>query len=389
MNILVIHNDYQQLGGETVAVDHQIELLRRKGHNVIIYRRHNNEIINFNLSQKVLFFVNTIYNLKVTKMITNILSSQKVDIVHIHNVFPLISPSVYRAIKKKNLPIVQTLHNFRFLCPNGVLYINGQICELCKFGNMLHSIPRRCYRNSYSLSMLYASTIMLHRQLGTFSLIDRYIAPSEFVALKMLESGLIKDRKKIKIIGNFLPDQPQETVAERGNYFLYLGRLSVEKGILTLIKSAIQLPDIQLKIAGDGPEYRTVEKMIKTSNARHIELLGFVTGFQKKDLISKSLAVIIPSECYETFNLSAIECMSLGVPVIHPDNGSLPYVVGKECGIAFKQGSSESLRDAIIWADNNRDKMRELGRAAQRWVRNRYTADVHYDQLIQMYRELI
>lgn len=389
MNILIIHNDYQQVGGETVAVDNQIKLLQKKGHRVLVYRRHNDEIFSFNPLQKLLFFINTIYNVKVDRELHDILNSHKIDIVHVHNVFPLISPSVYRTVKKKRLPIVQTLHNFRFLCPNALFYVNNDICELCKYGNTIHAITKRCYRRSYLLSALYAITVMLHRKIGTFDLIDRYIAPSEFVSLKILESGLIRNRERITVLGNFLNSLPTKIADSRDDYFLYLGRMSAEKGALTLIKAAIQVPVIKLKMAGDGPERHLIENIIQAANAHHIELLGFVTGSRKEELISRAIAVIVPSECYETFNMSAIESMSFGTPVIHPNTGSLPYVVGTGCGVSFKRGSQSSLRDVLLWASSNKKRMMEMGLSGRKRVESNFTDEVHYQSLFQLYRELV
>ena len=168
MKILVIHDRYQQAGGENAVVDAQVDLFKQMGNEVILYQRDNHEIENYTFLQKIHFFLSSIYSFRTTREIRMAVQDEHPDITYVHNVFPLISPSIYRVLAKERLPFVQIVHNFRFLCPNGLFYRQGQICELCKMGHYGNAIRWKCYRNSLPLSLLYATTIWLHRKIGSF-----------------------------------------------------------------------------------------------------------------------------------------------------------------------------------------------------------------------------
>jgi len=159
VKILIVHNHYQQPGGEQMAVEAQVSLLRERGHRVILYMRNNAEIERYGLWQKVIFFPKTIFSRRTYREIRALVMRERPDVAHVHNVFPLISPSVYWALKDSGVPVIQTVHNFRFLCPNALFYTHGRICERCKYGNTLHAVRWKCYRQSYILSTLYASLL--------------------------------------------------------------------------------------------------------------------------------------------------------------------------------------------------------------------------------------
>jgi len=197
MKILLIHNEYQLAGGERSAVNAQIDLLKEHGHQLVYYSRNNKEIETYHFNQKAAFFQNTIFSYRTVQEITRVIKEEKPDLAHIHNVFPLISPSVYQTLSRSGIPMVQTIHNFRFLCPNAYFFINNKICELCKMGNTVHAIPRKCFHNDYRLSALYALTIGLHRRLGTFDLIDRFIA-SRTLRAKNCWKVALPDRRKYR-----------------------------------------------------------------------------------------------------------------------------------------------------------------------------------------------
>ncbi len=389
MRVLIIHNYYQSSGGERVAVEAQINLLKRHGHQVVLYARDNKEIQSYNLTQKVAFVPNTIFSRKTNIELTTLVQKTRPDIIHVHNVFPLISPSVYSAMRDVGIPIVQTLHNFRFLCPNGLFFINGRNCERCKYGNTIHSIPRRCYRESYVLSALYAMSIGSHRHFGTFKSIDRFIALTEFAAEKIIESG-IAPRAKISILGNFIQIPPIRIVEKRKPYVVYLGRLSSEKGIDVLIGAMDGLSDIELKIAGNGPQLKSLSELAEKRKLGHVHFIGYVEGKKKLKLLSEAQAIIVPSVCYENFPYTVLESMAIGTPIIASNIGGLSTIIeDHKSGLLFDVSDSDALRKLISYLRDNPSQIVEMGHYARSVVETNYTETPHYDRLMQIYNELL
>ncbi|MBC7227789.1 MAG: glycosyltransferase family 4 protein [Thermoflexales bacterium] len=387
--VLVIHNNYQQPGGETVAVQAQISLLQQYGHPVTTYWRDNREIAQYRIGQKIAFFLNTLFSLKTFNEIRALVKRERPDVAHIHNVFPLISPSVYRALKKEGVPIVQTVHNFRFLCPNALFYTHGQICERCKYGNTFHAVPRKCYRQSYILSALYALTIAFHRRWGTFDLVDRFLPVTEFVAQKLLESRLTT-ANKITVLGNFLPDPlpAPGSFERRESYLVYLGRLSPEKGVEVLLEAMAGLPGVTLKIAGDGPQVNVLRDRARNKEI-WVEFLGHITGEQKWELLRNAMASVVPSVGYESFSLSALEAMAVGTPVVASRLGGLPYVIEDgQNGLLFRPGDDQDLREKLTWLISHPVEVLRMGQYARQVVEEKYSATAYYRQLMYIYEQV-
>lgn len=389
LRILIIHNYYQQTGGEDLFVKAQIELLRKKKNEVIHFFKENSSIMNFSIWQKVMFPFHILFSLKIYKEINRFIQKEKPDIAHVHNVFPLISPSVYKALRDAKIPTVQTLHNFRFLCPNGLFYINEKICEKCKFGNTFHAVMRRCFRRSYLLSSLYALTIGLYRKMGTFKNIDHFIALTPFVAHKYIESGL-SSPEKISVIPNFIfRGEAKAKPKKKEAYFLYIGRLSEEKGLKNLLEIIEELPYVYFKIAGDGPLKLYLLEFTKKKNLKNIEYLGFIPGKEKEIILEKSLAVILPSLSYETFGLTCLEAMANATSVIASNRGSLPFIVedGKN-GLLFNPEDKEDFKNKILYLWKNPEIALEMGRCGREKFEIEYSEDVHYNKLITIYEAL-
>jgi glycosyltransferase involved in cell wall biosynthesis len=390
MKILIVHNHYQQFGGEHTAVEAQTALLRRYGHEIVSYTRDNAAIQNYQLHDKVLFFPRTIFSGEAYRQITQLIRQERPEIAHVHNVFPLISPAIYRALHAAGVPIVQTVHNFRFLCANSLFYTHDRICELCKSGNMLHAVRLRCYRDSYSLSGLYALSIGLHRRVGTFQMIDRFIALSEFVADKLVESQLAI-RSKISVLGNFLPDPLPlpGSFAAREPYVLYLGRLSTEKGVAVLVEAIADLPQLQLKIGGTGPQAETLRALVRQRGLSNVEFLDRVVGEAKWDLLRRALAVIVPSVWYEHFPFTVLESMAAGTAVVASDLGSLPHIVTEDrTGLLFRPGDPKHLADRLKALVADPEYALRMGRNAREELARHWTSARHYTRLIEIYSEV-
>lgn len=388
-SILVVHNRYQQAGGERVAVEALLALLRQKGHRVTSYERDNAEIDSYGLPDKAVFIPNTIFSLRTYREVRELAARFKPDVAHIHNVFPLISPSVYKALADADIPIVQTLHNFRLLCPNALFYMHGHICERCIRGNTLRAILRRCYRESYSLSTLYAGVIGIHRLRGTWSLIDRFIALTEFTAQKLVDSGLTTP-DRIRVLGNLLPDPlPAPDFGPREPYLAYLGRLSPEKGVSTVIGALAHTTGLQLLVLGEGPHRGALERLASEQDG-HIEFRGHITGEEKWQILRHATATVVPSLCYENFPMAVLESYAVGTPVIASNRGSLPFTVGEgQTGLLFAPGDPSDLARAILELTDNPERARAMGKRAREMVEKRYSSQAHYEQLMSIYAEVI
>ncbi|RMG08669.1 MAG: hypothetical protein D6735_01495 [Acidobacteria bacterium] len=213
------------------------------------------------VKESLFFFANTIFSRQTYHEIINFITKEQLDVAHVQNVFSLISPSVYWALKKAGVPIVQTVHNMRFLCPNSLFYTNHHICERCKDGNTLYAIRWKCYRQHYALSALYATTIGVHRRLGTFDIIETFITPTEFTAHK-LEEGRLADNITVLVPELF----PEAGSFERRNpYLTYIGRLSPEKGVTILLEAMVGVPGVTLKIAGHGPQLPELNAKVRSN----------------------------------------------------------------------------------------------------------------------------
>lgn len=390
MRVLLVHNDYQQSGGERAAVQAQRTLLRRYGHTLIEYTRNNDEIRDYSTIKKALFFPRALYSRKTCRELTALIKSERPDVAHVHNVFPLMTPAVYHALADAHVPIVQTIHNFRFLCPNGLFFTHGRVCERCIHGNMLHAARLRCYRNSLPLSALYAATIALHRRAGTFGLIDRFIALTEFSKGKLVEGGLAP-AEKIAVFGNFLPD-PLPLVDEgcrRPNQVLFLGRLSPEKGPEVFVRAAETLPKITFLVAGDGPERFRMEALAENYPARNVRFLGHVGADAKWDLLRQVQVAVIPSTWYEHMPFAVLESWAVATPVIVSDIGSLPYVVTKGYdGLTFPAGDVNGLRACLQALLTAPDVAGEMGYRGRLKVEREYSEAAHYNRLLAVYDEL-
>lgn len=309
MNILVAHNCYQQPGGEDQCVAAEIAMLEARGHAVTQYCMHNDAINAMSSSQVA---SRTLWSWPAYYELRELLRAQRPQIVHFHNTFPLISPSAYYAAQAENVRVVQTLHNFRLLCVNGLLFRDGVICEDClgksiAWPGVLHA----CYRSSRTASTVTAAMQTLHRALGTWrSAVDVYIALSQSSRRKLVEGELPAD--KIVLKPNFAYPDPGPG-AGNGGYGVFIGRLSTEKGLQTLIQAWRNLgASIPLKIVGAGPLADTVQAAVAKSPSIHwLPGVPLETVFS---LLGEAAFLVLPSQCYENFPRVIIEAFSKGTP---------------------------------------------------------------------------
>lgn len=377
------HNKYQQAGGEDHSADAEIAVLRDHGNEVVVYRRDNDEIKTLTALKKALLYFATTWSKKSYEEVKRLCRSHKPDIAHFHNTLPLISPSAYYACKEEHVPVVQTLRNYRLICPCGLLMREGRICEECVSGDFHHALKHRCYHNSYIQTRAIVRMLKKHRKCETYDkMVDRYVALTEFSRKKFIQGGL--PAEKISVKPNFLPDSPQANHA--GDYAIYVGRLSPEKGVDVLIDAWKRLPPFPLRIAGDGPQ-RTRLQRLAPSN---VEFVGHVEKGEALNLILHSRFLVFPSIWYETFGRTLIEAFACGKPVIASRLGSAAEIVqDKKTGFLFEPGSPDDLAAKARPLIDNPALAVRLGQNARAEFEEKYTAEKNYEQLSGIYNSVI
>lgn len=390
MKILLCHNYYRQPGGERRAVEQQTALLEAHGHEVVPLTRDSREIDAWGPLDKLRFPGTAVDSRRTYRQAVEIVRRHRPDVAHVHNVFPLLSPSLYRALGDAGVPVVQTVHNYRFLCPNGLFFTHGEVCERCKAGNTLHAVRLRCYRDSYAMSAIYAASIGLHRRRGTFGRIDRFLALTRFCADKLVEGGVC-DAGRVRVLGNFVPGPlPPPAPPEEPPYALFLGRLTPEKGVDLLLEAMAGLPHRRLVVAGDGPAEAALRQRAAEPGLAHVRFAGFVAGEEKRRLLSRAWVSVVPSRWYEAFPFAVLESLAHGVPVVVSGHGSLASLVedGRQ-GLRFEPGDAVHLRQRLETVLGDPALRRRLAAAGREWVEREHTEDVHYERLLRVYGELV
>jgi glycosyltransferase involved in cell wall biosynthesis len=387
MRVLLVHGAYQQFGGEDSVVRAERELLERHGDEVMLYSRHNDETKTFNKFQKAAFFPQTVYSWKSSGEIADVVHSFRPDVAFVHNVYPLVSPSVYHKLHSLGVPAVQVLHNFRPFCPNGFYYTQGQICEACRGGNYLNAVRKRCYKDSYIFSGLYALTLGSNRLAGMVDKVAGFICLTEFFKIKMLEAGV--PDSKLFVRPNFVYAPPLAGTSDAGKYAIYMGRLSPEKGCWTLIRAFEQLPQVALKILGTGPLEQELKAYASRKGIGNIQFLGFKSGDEKWQLLRNSLCLVVPSEWYENFPVTVLEAFMAAKPVVAARMGGLPYIVEDgQSGLLFESGKVDQLAKQIQrLADDPAGAVR-MGARARSLSETKYGPEQGYSNLMNIFSQV-
>jgi glycosyltransferase involved in cell wall biosynthesis len=384
MRVLCIHNYYQQRGGEDEVFVAETDLLEAHGHEVIRYTIHNDSV---NAMNSATLAMATIWNRASYLELRQLIRDKRPQIAHFHNTLPLVSPAGYYAAKAEGVPVVQTLHNYRLLCPNGELFRQGQPCQACIGESVpLPGIVHACYRESRLATGAIATMLSLHRLFQTWTkTVNLYIALSDFARNKFIEGGL--PAEKIVIKPNFV--HPSPTVgAGYGGYALFVGRLAPEKGISTLLSAWSQLSDkLPLKIVGDGPLAAQVERAVQ--QMPNIQWLGRRTLTEVYELIGNATCLIFPSEWYETFGRVAIEAFAKGTPVVASNIGAIAELVESgRTGLLFQPADSQALAAKVEWLLANPVKLAQMRQEARAEYENKYTADKNYQRTMEIYEQV-
>lgn len=386
MRILVIHNRYTQYGGEDSVFETETELLSRQGHFVERLIFESKEVQSF--FSKCMVMLKMFYNPESARLLRSKIENFRPDVIHVHNFFPVASPSIFFVANRYNVPIIATLHNYRLVCPSAMLYYQNEIYENSLQSVFpLDSIVRGVYRNSILHTAAIASMTAIHHWLGTWrNRVDRYVVLTRFAKSKFMASALNLPDDKFVIKPNFVMDFGNGK-RDREDYFLFVGRLSEEKGIEVLLK-ATQLFNFKLKIIGDGPFRKQVEEY--ASRNPNIEYLGF---HQKKMIIETmkgALALVFPSVWYEGLPMTIIEAFSTGTPVIASRLGGMKEIVINEFnGLHFDAGSESDLIKKIEEMKQRHEDVKLFSDNARRTYIEKYMPERNYIQLTSIYEQAI
>ncbi|MGR6761685.1 glycosyltransferase family 4 protein [Paenibacillus sp. T2-29] len=385
--VLIIHNFYQQSGGEDKVVEQESAMLRSRGIETEHYYVHNDSIQSKGLANMAKLAVEATWSFPEFKRIKELLLRVKPDVVHVHNFFPVISPSVYHACERLGIPVVQTLHNYRLICPAATFMRGNEVCEKCLHGTLLHSIRHGCYRGSQLQTIPVAAMIKFNELIGTWQhKVSRYIALTEFARDKFAESGIPLDRIAVK--PNFVHHQTVKAKYDPNDrYLLFVGRISAEKGVRNLLQAWSQLEDrggLRLVIIGDGPEKA---ELAAAHQQEDIRFLGKQDGDTVLDCMSRAMYVMVPSIWYEGFPMTIVESYSVGTPVLCSRIGALEEVVEDGVtGFHFQHDDLENIKTVIrrAVAYENYAAMRQ--KVAQNYAAH-YTEEVNVKQLLAIYSE--
>ena len=389
MKVLIIHNSYQQPGGEDVVFAQECQLLESRGHEVVKYQRSNHEIEAMSGLQRLALTKDIIWSAASNRHIRDVLRAERPDLVHIHNTFMMVSPSVYQVCQEMSVPVIQTLHNFRLLCPAFSLFRDGHVCEECPTSGLWRSVWHGCYRDSRVMTANVALMLQIHRASQTWNdSVDTYIALSEFARHKFIDGGL--PATKLRVKPNFISPDPGER-DRPGDYAIFVGRLSPEKGVRTLLAAWELLNlSIPLVIVGDGPLRRLLEDEVRKRKLSTVTFTGRLPMTQARSAIRQAAFLVAPSLWYEGFPMIICEAFACGTPVLCSRLGTMQEVVtDQDTGLHFAPDKEEDLAGKVEWAWSNRNKMVSMGKAARRAYETHYTAEKNYEALMHIYHETI
>jgi glycosyltransferase involved in cell wall biosynthesis len=389
MKILMVHNTYREAGGEDVVFESERRLLERAGHTVVPYVRSNKELESATVLDRIAIVPRMVWSSKTRHEFAAILKSASPDIVHIHNTFMVISPSIYSLCLEQGIPIVQTLHNFRLLCPAGNFFRDGNICEECLDHSLLRSVGHGCYRNSRGATTGVALMLAFHRALDTWrASVSRFIALTEFAKGKFIAAGFPSDKFVVK--PNFADPDPSERKGA-GQYAAYVGRLSGDKGLHDLLNAWGMLPaQYPLHIVGEGPERAALETKAYELKLTGITFRGRLSRAETIETIKGSRFIMVPSKLYEGFPMCIVESFACGTPVLCSRLGGLMEIVEDHLtGLHFNPGDAKDLASTVEWAWNHPGELANMGRAARGKYESEYTAERNHSLLMGIYEQAL
>ncbi len=409
MKILHLSNYYYIRGGDCTYLFSLKKLLEQEGHENIVFSMHHPQNLDSGYSGYFVNYINyadevkeqtllsglkilyrAVYSIEAKKKIESLIEKEKPDIAHVQSLHHNLTHSVLYPLRKHNIPIVWTLHDYALICPNTLFLCRGQVCEKCKKKKFYWSIIKKCKKDSLGASTVAVIETVVHRIMKMSDLVDIFITPSEFLRNKLIEYGINRD--KIVCINNFIDLDPgKEKADDVGDYYLYVGRLTREKGIKTLIDAAIKADTGKLMIVGDGDLKDELISYVKEKGGdAEIEFLGLRSHEEVIGLIKNCKFVVLPSECYENFPYAVLESFACGKAVIGSRIGGIPELVrDNETGLTFEPGNSYDLSSKIKYLNDNPDNSLKMGENARLFVEQKLNAKKYYLKIMQIYNTVI
>ncbi|MCX6744000.1 MAG: glycosyltransferase family 4 protein [Candidatus Parcubacteria bacterium] len=405
MKILMINKFYYRSGGSEIYMLELAKMLKAKGHQLMEFSMQDEKneaskyqeyfVDNINFNKREGFFkdlkkaFHLIYSCEAKHKLEALIRKEKPDIAHLHNFSFQISPSILGVLKKYKIPVVWTLHDYKVICPNYRLFTRGAVCERCKVHKYYNCFRYRCLKESYATSFLAMLEMYVHKLiLKSYQSVALYISPSKFLAEKVKAWGI--PAEKVKQLYNFIDLNEWPIADNPGEGLIYVGRLTKEKGIMTLIEAMKALPEIKLQIIGRGPEQENIQQLIHAYNLTNITMLGYKNSQEIKKLLSQSRLMILPSIWYENNPLAVLESFALAKPVIASNLGGLPELIKDgQTGYLFKAGQAADLAAKIKGVYTNNELIKQMGLKARDFVRQSCESNVHCQQIEALYQQVI
>lgn len=379
-NVLIVHNYYQIPGGEDTVVANEKKMLEKYGHKVILYSRNNGELKQMSKLQKIFLPITTVFNPRTYRDIKKLIKQEDIKVVHVHNTLNLVSPAVYYAARRMKVPVVQTIHNFRLLCPGATFYRDGHICEDCVEHGLKCAVKHSCYRGSKIQTLACVLSTAFHRMTGIYGKIN-YICLTDFNKEKLLELKQIKT-ERVYVKPNFV-ESNNEYVPEkdRKNQFIFAGRLDKLKGIDFLFEAWKRMGKCapKLIVCGTGPMEDWCKSFIRENDV-NIEMRGFVPNDETLNIIASSRALVLPTQLYEGFPMSIVEAFSVGTPVICSDLGNAGSVVEEGVtGYKFVADAADGIISAV-------EKCHGLCSQTKKVYQENYSVEKNYELIDNIYK---
>jgi len=405
VKILLVNKFFYLKGGPERHISKISKILEAKGHQAIAFSMEDerNEPtpfgkyfvskVDFNspmsVGDKLRIVPRVLYFLEAKRKIEALIKEVKPDIAHLHNIAHQISPSILDSLKKFDLPVIQTLHDYKVICPTYNMIAGGRVCERCKGHQYYQAVLQRCNKGSFSFSLLNSAEMYVHKLSRIYERnVDFFISPSDFLRNKVIQFGI--DGGKIFHIPNFVDPREYSPHYEAEDYFVYFGRISEEKGLLTLIRSVRDIKSSRLLIIGEGELRGRLEGYISEKDIANIEFSGYMGEEQLKSVIGNSMFVVVPSEWYENCPYSVLEAFALGKLVVGSNIGGIPELIEEGVdGFLFEPGNSEELSEKIAYLISRPRLREEMGRNARKKVEENYNPELYYERLMKIYQRLM
>ncbi len=408
MKILLVNNYYYYRGGDCTYLFSLKKLLEDHGHKVSIFTMHHPQNIDSEYSENFVSYINyedeiksigvssgfkvlkrTIYSAEARNKLRIMINNEKPDIAHLQNIHHHITPSILYELRNNKIPTVWTLHDYTMICPNTSFLSHGRVCEKCKKSKYYWPTIERCKKDSIIASTVAALESILHRIMNLTTMVDYFIAPSNFLRDKFIEYGF--DADKITRVDLFSDIECEEGPEDESDYYMYVGRIAEEKGIKTLIEATVELNLSKLKIVGNGPLFvKLIEYTRSIDKNNLVEFVGYKNREEIINLYRHCKFVVVPSEWYEISGLIIFEAFSCGKPVIGSRIGGIPEIVkDTERGLVFEMGNKKDLSAAIKYLINNPDLAVEMGKNAKAYVEREHRSEIHYEKLLNIYEKAI